>query len=93
MQADDQPLNTARPFKGVNDMDVNGITTLITNVGFPAAVAAALLYYNLKESERHKDEAVAWTEILSSNTKVLEGVKQTLDLILQKLGSEIDDGK
>lgn len=85
----------ARPrlFKGVNDMDVNGITTLITNVGFPVAVAAALLYYNLKESERHKDEAIAWTEILANNTKVLEGVKQTLDLILQKLGSEIDDGK
>ena len=50
-------------------MDVNSITTLITNVGFPAAVAGVLLYYNMKESERHKDEAVAWTEILANNTK------------------------
>lgn len=74
-------------------MDVNAITTLITNVGFPAAVAAALIYYNLKESERHKDEAVAWTEILANNTKVLEGVKQTLDLIMQRLGDDHDDGK
>lgn len=74
-------------------MDVNGITTLITNVGFPVAVAAALLYYNLKESEQHKAEAVAWTEILANNTKVLEGVKQTLDLIMQRLGDDHDDGK
>ena len=52
-------------------MDVNGIVTLISNVGFPVAVCVALFYYMEKQSERHQNETDKLNETVQSNTKVL----------------------
>ena len=52
-------------------MDVNGIVTLISNVGFPVAVCIALFYYMEKQNERHQSETDKLNETVQSNTKVL----------------------
>lgn len=52
-------------------MDVNGIVSLISNVGFPAAVCVALFYYMEKQNERHQNETDKLNETVQSNTKVL----------------------
>lgn len=52
-------------------MDVNGIITLISNVGFPVAVCVALFYYMEKQNERHQSETDKLTKTVQSNTNVL----------------------
>lgn len=52
-------------------MDANGIISLISNVGFPAAVCVALFYYMEKHNERHQNETDKLNETVQSNTKVL----------------------
>ena len=52
-------------------MDVNGIVSLISNVGFPVAVCMALFFYMEKQNERHQDETDKLTETVQCNTKVL----------------------
>ena len=49
-------------------MDVNAITTLISNVGVPCACLIATFYLWLKETEAHKDEMEKMTEALNNNT-------------------------
>lgn len=52
-------------------MDVNGIISLISNVGFPVAVCVALFFYMEKQNERHQKETDKLNETVQSNTKVL----------------------
>ena len=52
-------------------MDANGIISLISNVGFPAAVCIALFFYMEKQNERHQSETDKLNETVQSNTKVL----------------------
>lgn len=52
-------------------MDLNGIVTIISNVGFPAAVCIALFFYMEKQNERHQNETDKLNETVQSNTKVL----------------------
>ena len=52
-------------------MDANGIISLISNVGFPAAVCIALFFYMEKQNERHENETDKLNETVQSNTKVL----------------------
>lgn len=52
-------------------MEVNEIVSLISNVGFPAAVCIALFFYMEKQNERHQDETDKLNETVQSNTKVL----------------------
>ena len=52
-------------------MDVNGIISLISNVGFPVAVCVALFFYMEKQNERHQNETDKLNETVQSNTKVL----------------------
>ena len=52
-------------------MDVNGIVSLISNVGFPVAVCIALFFYMEKQNERHQHETDKLNETVQSNTKVL----------------------
>lgn len=52
-------------------MDVNGIVSLISNVGFPVAVCVALFFYMEKQNERHQNETDKLNETVQSNTKVL----------------------
>ena len=52
-------------------MDVNAITTLVSNVGVPCACLIATFYLWYKETEAHKDEMSKMTEALNNNTIAL----------------------
>ena len=52
-------------------MDVNGIVSIISNVGFPVAVCIALFFYMEKQDVRHQTETDKLNETVQSNTKVL----------------------
>jgi preprotein translocase subunit YajC len=52
-------------------MDLNGIVSLISNVGFPVVVCVALFCYMEKQNERHQQETDRLNETVQSNTKVL----------------------
>ena len=52
-------------------MDLNEITNLIANLGFPIAVCCVMFYYMNKQSEKHKQEIDKLSETLQGNTKVL----------------------
>ena len=52
-------------------MDINSITTLVSNVGVPVACLMATFYLWFKETEAHKDEMSKMTEALNNNTIAL----------------------
>mgnify|MGYP000851470212 FL=1 len=52
-------------------MDITGLTTLISNVGFPIAVTMFLLYQNQKMAQ-----------VISENTKAVESL--TLSILKNK---------
>ena len=52
-------------------MDLSGVTSLISNVGFPVAVCIALFFYMEKQNERHQTETDKQNDTLQYNTKVL----------------------
>lgn len=53
-------------------MDVQGITTIITTVGFPIAVCLILFWYINKIQEQHKAETDKLAEALNNNTLVMQ---------------------
>ena len=53
------------------NMDIDSVTQLVSNVGFPVAVCIALLFYMEKQNERHQQETDKLNETVQSNTKVL----------------------
>ena len=52
-------------------MDVNAITTLVSNVGVPCACLIATFYLWFKETEAHKEEMTEMTEALNNYTIAL----------------------
>lgn len=52
-------------------MDIDSVTQLVSNVGFPVAVCIALFSYMEKQNERHQQETDKLNETVQSNTKVL----------------------
>lgn len=52
-------------------MDIDSVTQLLSNVGFPVAVCIALFFYMEKQNERHQEETDKLNETVQSNTKVL----------------------
>lgn len=52
-------------------MDINAVTTLISNVGFPSACLIATFYLWFKETEAHKEEMLNIKEALNNNTIAL----------------------
>lgn len=52
-------------------MDLSGVTSLISNVGFPVAVCIALFFYMEKQNTRHQTETDKLNDTLQNNTKVL----------------------
>lgn len=64
-------------------MDLSGITTLISSVGFPIACCIYLIYSNQKTAERHAGEVEKLRETVENNTKVM--LK-----LCNKLGVEYD---
>lgn len=62
-------------------MDANQITEIISNVGFPVAMCAALFYYMIKQRDAHKEEIEHLRTTVDENTKVLTELTTLIKLI------------
>lgn len=60
-------------------LEVDVLTTLISNMGFPIACVVAMFYMWNKEREEHKDETQKLTEAINNNTKMMEKVLDKLE--------------
>lgn len=49
-------------------MDVNGITTAVSTLGFPIVMCGALFWYMIKQRKDHKEEVEKLTTALENNT-------------------------
>lgn len=52
-------------------MNVQEISQLVSNVGFPIAMCLMLIWYMTKETTRHKEETDKLSNTIASNTQVL----------------------
>lgn len=59
-------------------MDVNAITQIVSTVGFPIAMCGAMAWYVKYQSDVHKTELSALSDVITENTKVIEGLKQLI---------------
>ena len=50
-------------------MDVNSLSTLISNIGVPCACLIATFYLWQKETDAHKEEMKNMTDALNNNTR------------------------
>jgi hypothetical protein len=59
-------------------MEVDVLTTIISNVGFPIACVIAMFYMWNKEREAHKEETDRLAEAINNNTIVMQQVLNKL---------------
>lgn len=59
-------------------MNVDMLTTIISNVGFPIACVIAMFYMWNKEREAHKEETDRLAEAINNNTVVMQQVLNKL---------------
>lgn len=59
-------------------MDIQQIMTLIGSVGFPIVACVGLGWYIKYQTDQHRDEIKAMTDVIQHNTVVLESIKQLL---------------
>lgn len=52
-------------------MNMDEVTSLISNVGFPIAVCVALFYFMIKQEDKHTEETDKLNATVEANTKVL----------------------
>lgn len=52
-------------------MDVNSLSTLISNIGVPCACLIATFYLWQKETDSHKEEMKNMTDALNNNTQAI----------------------
>ena len=76
--------STPAYFIGGGTVEIEAITTLISNMGFPIACVIALFWYLNKEREEHKAETQKLADAINNNTIVMEK-------ILAKVGDDADD--
>ena len=60
-------------------MDVQAITSIITNVGFPIGVCLICFWYINKMQEQHKAETDKLAEALNNNTLVMQKLINNLE--------------
>lgn len=60
-------------------MDVQAITSIITNVGFPIAVCLICFWHINKMQEQHKAETDKLAEALNNNTLVMQKLINNLE--------------
>ena len=73
-------------FLGGRQMDIGQLGQLIASLGFPIVAACAMFWYVNKEAERHRAESKDMQKSLNDNTKVLEGLKELITILVQKIG-------
>lgn len=66
-------------------MDISMIYDLISNVGFPIAVCAYLLYNQNKERDAHKEETMGFVTAINNNTDVIRKLTDKLDEMEDKI--------
>lgn len=59
-------------------MELDVLTTIISNVGFPIACVIAMFYMWNKEREAHKEETDRLAEAINNNTVVMQQVLNKL---------------
>ena len=64
--------------KEVMSMDANGITAIISSVGFPIAMCLLIFWYLTKQDENHKEEVNKLKEAVDNNTTVLTKLVERL---------------
>lgn len=62
-------------------MDVNAISTLIANLGFPIVCVIAMFYMWNKERESHAEETSKWIDAFNKNTEALNDLKDLVKSI------------
>lgn len=62
-------------------MDVNIITQIISNLGFPIACVIAMFYMLNKERDAHKAETAELSKAIENNTNVMTQVLDKLETI------------
>ncbi len=65
-------------------MEVDSVTNIISNVGFPVAMCLLLFYYMERQNERHKQETDKLNETLQGNTNVLTELTTLIKSFIQK---------
>lgn len=59
-------------------MDVNGLSTLIANLGFPIACVIAMFWMWNKEREEHRKETDQLREAVVNNTRAMENLLEVV---------------
>ena len=67
-------------------MDIQTITDLISNLGFPVAMCGALFYYMIKQNEKHEKEVEKLSETLNANTQVLTELTTLIKTLVNEKG-------
>ena len=62
-------------------MDVNVITQIISNLGFPIACVVAMFWMLNKERDAHKAETAELSKAIENNTQVMTKVLDKLETI------------
>lgn len=62
-------------------MDVNIITQIISNLGFPIACVVAMFWMLNKERDAHKAETAELSKAIENNTQVMTRVLDKLEHI------------
>lgn len=62
-------------------MDVNIITQIISNLGFPIACVVAMFWMLNKERDAHKAETAELSKAIENNTNVMTQVLDKLEAI------------
>ena len=66
-------------------MELEAITTLITNIGFPIACVIFLFRYLQKREEAHTKDSEKWAETVNNNTKIMVEMTNKMDTMLKML--------
>lgn len=69
--------------KRLFSMSIDQIINLISNVGFPVAMCAALFYYMIIQENKHNEETEKLRETLNSNTKVLTELSTLIKTLIK----------
>lgn len=61
-------------------MDVNALTTAISNLGFPIVACCYMAYVNKKQSDSHKEEMIKMTSAINSLEVAITTLVQKLNV-------------
>lgn len=64
--------------------NIDVITQLITNIGFPVAMCLMMFWFLNKEQETHKAEMLELKDVIARNNEVLASLKQLIEDRLNK---------